>query len=89
MALGTSPPQPEQDLLVGAFAGIELHQNPTITLLNWEDATETVMIDDDIKEKGIAKLLLERGADQTDRKGQTAFSGTCAVGPLRERRASS
>ena len=45
VALGASQPEPEQDLLVGAFAGMELEQKPTITLPSWGDATETVIID--------------------------------------------
>ena len=44
VTLGASPPQPKEDLLVGAFAGMILEQN--ITLPSWEDATETIIIDD-------------------------------------------
>ena len=45
VALGASPPQPEQDLLV-AFAGMKLDQKPTITLPSWGDATETIIINE-------------------------------------------
>ena len=53
VALGASPPQPEQDLLAGVFTGMKLDSKPTITLPRWEDATEIVIIDDDIEEKRI------------------------------------
>ena len=46
VALGASPPPPEQDLLMGAFAGMKLDQKPTFTLPSWGDATETVILDD-------------------------------------------
>ena len=46
VALGASPPQPEQDSLVGALAGMKLDQKPTMTLPSWGDATETVIVDD-------------------------------------------
>lgn len=46
VALGASPPQAEPDLLAGAFAGLKLDQKSTITLAKWEDAEETIMIDD-------------------------------------------
>ena len=45
VALGASPPQPKEDLLVGPFAGMKLDPKPTIPLPSWEDATETVIID--------------------------------------------
>ena len=46
VALFASPPQAEQDLLVGALAGLEVDQKSTITLSKWEDAQETIVIDD-------------------------------------------
>lgn len=46
MALGASPPEAERDLLAGAFTGLKLDQKSTITLLKWEDAEETIIIDD-------------------------------------------
>ena len=46
VTLGASPPQPKQDLLVGALAGMKVDQNPTIPPPSWEDATESVIIDD-------------------------------------------
>ena len=46
VALGASPQQAEQDLLVGAVAGLEIDQDPKNTLPKWEDAQETFMVDD-------------------------------------------
>ena len=42
VALGASPPQPEQDLLVEDFARLKFEPKSTIMLPNWELATETV-----------------------------------------------
>ena len=46
VALGASPPEPKEDLLVGVFSGMILEENSAITLPSWEDATETIIIDD-------------------------------------------
>ena len=46
VALGASPSEPEQDLLVGPFAGMKFDQKPTIPSPSWEDATETIIIGD-------------------------------------------
>ena len=46
MTLGANPPQAEQDLLAGAFAGLGIDQKPATTLPKWEDAEETIIIDD-------------------------------------------
>ena len=59
VALGASPPQPEQDLLAGAFAGMKLDSKAAIMLPSWKDATETVIIDGDIEEKRIDLMASE------------------------------
>ena len=46
VALCASPPQAKQDLLLGALAGLELDQKSTVTLSKWEDAQETIVIND-------------------------------------------
>lgn len=46
VALGASPPQAEQDLPTGALAGLKGDPEPTITLPKWEDAKETIVIDE-------------------------------------------
>ena len=63
VALGASPPQAEPDLLAGAFAGLKLDQNSTITLPKWEDAEETIIIDD--KDTTFRRLRQVFGGDPT------------------------
>ena len=43
VTLCKSPPQPKQDLLTEAFAGIKHDRNPKITLPNCANATETIV----------------------------------------------
>ena len=45
VALGASPPPAEQDSLDGALAALKIERRSANTLSKWEDATQTVTID--------------------------------------------
>ena len=46
VALDACPPQAEQDLLAGNLDGLNLNSEPTATLPKWEEAEETIILDD-------------------------------------------